>query len=147
MTKYLIIIFCLDDSSLRYIFRQQITDLILRNRDEIFKIGSCKDYTVNVYAHILDVFENLKHFSVIETFNMSYPALALSNLPSTMFSSSTLTQLCIDVFTLDDCLYLLYGRLKQLTTLIIRIRFAYDSSTIVHKMVGLNKFSLAEVRN
>ena len=70
---------------------------------------------------------------------MSYPALTLSDLPSTTFSSSILTQLCIDVSTLDDCLYLLDGRLKQLTTLIVRIHYVDDSSTIVHNMVGFNK--------
>jgi hypothetical protein len=65
--------------------------------------GSSRDYTVTVYAHILNSFQNLKQFSIIEIFNMSYPGLRLFDLPSTTFSSSTLTQLCIDVSTLDDC--------------------------------------------
>jgi hypothetical protein len=102
-------------------------------------IGSSKNDTVNVYGHILNFFKNLKQLSIIETFKMSYPGLRLDDLPSTMFSSSTLTQLCIDVCTLDDCLFLLDGRLKQLTTLIVRIHYIYNSSTIVHNMVGFNK--------
>ncbi|CAF3737551.1 unnamed protein product [Rotaria sordida] len=68
---------------------------------------------------------------------MSYPSVILSDLPSTTFSSSTLTQLCIDVCGLDDCLYLLDGRLKRLTTLIVRIRYIDDFLTIVDNMDNL----------
>ncbi len=137
--KKILIIFYLDESPLRYIFQQQITDLIFENHDKTIIIGSSRDYTVNVYGRILKFFENLKHLSIIQTSNMSYPPLRLSDLPSTTFSSSILTQLSINVCTLDDCLYLLDGRLKQLTTLIVRIGLITDSSTIVHNMVGLNK--------
>jgi hypothetical protein len=102
-------------------------------------IGSSKNYTVNGYAHILNFFKNLKQLIITQTLNMSYPGLTLYNLPSTTFSSSILTQLCIDVYTLDDCLYLLDGRLKKLTTLFVRIHYIDNSSTIVHNMVSFKK--------
>jgi len=104
-------------------------------------IGSSQNYTVNVYAPILNFFKNLKHLNIIGSFNMSNPCLTLGNLPSNTFHSSTLTYLCIDVYTLDDCLYLLDGRLKQLTTLIVRIGYIDNSSSIIHNMVSRNKCS------
>jgi hypothetical protein len=82
--------FYLDESLLRYIVQQQIKDLMLRNNDKNNMIESLKNYTINVYGHILSFFKNLKHLS-------------------------------IDAKTLDDCLYLLDGRLKQLTTFIFQI--------------------------
>ena len=102
-------------------------------------IESLNGYTVDVYAHILRFFKGLKHLTIIEPFDLSYPCLILRSLPSTVFRSSTLTHLCIDVHGLDDCLCLLDGRLKQLSTLIIRIDFIIHSSSIKRHTVGFNK--------
>ncbi|CAF4341517.1 unnamed protein product [Rotaria sp. Silwood2] len=126
-----------NESPLRHIFQQQITELILGNRDRNDMIGSSKKYTTNVYGHILKFFKNLKHLTIIETFNPSYPRLSLHKLPPTTFSSSTLTHLCINMYTLDDCLYLLDGRLKQLSSLIIGISYVDEFSSIVHNMDNL----------
>ncbi|CAF1493808.1 unnamed protein product [Rotaria sordida] len=101
-----------NQSSLRYIFQQKITNLIL-------------------------FFKNLKHLSIIKTLNSPYPPLSICDSPSTIFFSSTLTHLCINVYTLDDCLYLLDGRLKQLTTLIVQISYIHKSSLIIHNMNNL----------
>jgi hypothetical protein len=145
--------FCLDNSSVRYIFQQQITDLILVSNQRYSKKTS-QNYTKNIYAHILNFFKNLKHLNIVETFIPScpsreysipiycfpsYPGLSLCNLPPTAFSSSTLTHLCININTFDDCLYLLDGRCKQLTTFIIRVYSIKGSSTIVHNMVSFHK--------
>jgi len=130
--------FCLDESRLRHIFQQQITDLILRNNDNNYMIESLKNYTMNVYGHILSFFKNLQHFSIIETFDVIYPGLSLCDLPSTTFFSSNLTYLCINVMTFDDCLYLLDGRLKQLTTFIVEIYSINNLPSIVHNMVSSN---------
>lgn len=100
---------------------------------------SLKNDTINVYAHILNFFKNLKHLNIIETFKMSYPCLTLWDLPSTTFSSSALTYLRIDVASLDDCLGLLDGRIKQLTTLIIRIDYLENYSSVIHNMISFNK--------
>jgi hypothetical protein len=98
-----------------------------------------KNYNRNVYEYILKFFTNLKHLSIIETLNPSYPPLLLCDSPAITFFSSTLTYLCINVNTLDDCLYLLDGRLKQLTTLIIRIRNIDKSSSIIHNIVSFKR--------
>lgn len=131
--------FCLDESPLRFIFQEKITHLTLGNSDTIDVIESTKSYTINVYGHILNFFKNLKYLSVIETFNPSYPRLSFCRSPSATFFSSTLTHLCINMYTLDDCLYLLDGRLKQLSTFIVTIGYVDDSSSIIHNMVSFNK--------
>jgi hypothetical protein len=68
---------------------------------------------------------------------MLYPGLSFCDLPSTTFHSSILTDLYIHVETFDDCLYLLDGRLKQLTTLSVNVYSIDNSSTIVYNTVVL----------
>src|SRR5207237_8180291 len=121
-------------SSLRYIFQKKITNLILVNNDEWDGIESMKNYNKNVYEYILKFFKNLKHLSIIETLNQLYPPLLLCDSPSISFFSSTLTYLCINVYTLDDCLYLFDVRLKQLTTLIILIYNTIKNFSINHNI-------------
>jgi hypothetical protein len=127
--------FNLDDSSLRHIFKQQTSKLDLINKDYNYAIKSLKEYTKRVYAHILAYFENLKYFNVVETSNFVYPYLSICYLPSNTFSSSTLTYLCINVKTFSDCLCLLDGRLKQLTTFIVRAYYIDKDSSMVHRLV------------
>jgi hypothetical protein len=130
----------LDESLLRSIFQEQITNLILINNDKDEMIHSLKNYTTNVYSHILIFFKNLKNLSVIEPSVMScYPGLSLCDLPSTTFSSPILTHLYINVKTFDDCLYLLDGRLRKLTTLCVNVYSIDTSSGIVHNMVSFYK--------
>ena len=95
-----------------------------------------KDYTKNVYANILNFFKNLKHLNIIGPY---VPGLSLCNLPSTTFYSAILTHLCMNVATLDDCLYLLDGRLKRLTTFNVTVYSIDNSSTIVHNMVNCQR--------
>ncbi|CAF4017853.1 unnamed protein product, partial [Adineta steineri] len=66
-----------DESSLRNIFQQQITQLILINNDTRDIIGSSENYTKNVYGQIFNLFKNLKHFSVDGIGYRSYPSLTL----------------------------------------------------------------------
>lgn len=131
--------FHLDESPLRHIFQEQITDLILVNNDTHKMKKSTENYTLNVYAHVLNLFPRLKHLTVVEKLHTAYPYLTLCYLPSTTFSSSTLTHLCINVYTLNDCLHLLDGRLIQLNTFIVQIYDMQNSSLINHNMVGSNK--------
>ncbi|CAF1175989.1 unnamed protein product [Adineta steineri] len=132
-----------DESYLRNIFQQQITQLILINNDTRDIVGSSENYTKNVYGKIFNLFKNLKQFSVDGTGYRSYPFLTLCNLPSTTLFSSTLIYLYINVCSFDDCLYLLDGRLKQLTTLIVHISYMDDISTVrnIDELVTLKYFS------
>jgi hypothetical protein len=131
--------YILDKSIFRQIFKYQITKLILQNKD--YKLDYerilLKDYTADVYAPILTFFENLKHFNILPSSVFDdYIPLSICDLPSTTFSSSILTELCIDVNNFDDCLYLLDGRLKQLTIFTVRIYHIDNHSSIVHKIVS-----------
>ncbi|CAF2482662.1 unnamed protein product [Rotaria sp. Silwood2] len=126
-----------DDSSLQRIFKQQIKKLDLINEDSELAVESLKNYTKKVYAHILTYFENLEYLNVIETSISGYPGLVVHYLPLNTFSSVILTYLCINVATLTDCLYVLDGRLKQLSTFIVRIYCMDMDSSFVHKMVGI----------
>jgi len=71
---------CLDESSLRSIFQEQITNLILINNDKHERTCS-SNYTAKIYAHILIFFKNLKTLSIIEPSVVSYPPLSLCHLP------------------------------------------------------------------
>ncbi len=127
----------LDESSLRSIFQEQITNLTLINDDEDGMVGSLENYTTDVYSHILTLFKNLKELSIMGPSAIKmYPGLSLCYLSSSTFSSPILTHLHINVETFDDCLYLLDGRLKQLTTLSATVYAIDRSSTSVPNMVN-----------
>ncbi|CAF1143422.1 unnamed protein product [Adineta steineri] len=77
--------------------------------------------------------------------SLCYPPLSLCHLPSTTFSSPILTHLYINVETLEDCFYLLDGRLRKLTTLCVNVYLMDTFEEIVHnmdKLLSLKCFSL-----
>ncbi|CAF2666240.1 unnamed protein product [Rotaria sp. Silwood2] len=127
-----------DNSVFRHIFQHRITDLILHNNDQYISKMRLDIYTRNVYGHILAIFKNLKHFTIISSSFHEYPHLSISYLPATVYFSSTLTVLCINVFHFEDCLYLLDGRLKQLSTLIVEIRYIFNLKLIHHNKCDLH---------
>ncbi|CAF2986919.1 unnamed protein product [Rotaria socialis] len=126
-----------DDSSLRHIFKRQITKLDLFVKDCEREVGSLKDYTKNVFAQVLTSFENLNHLNVTGTMIPASPGLSICYLSSNTFSSSTLTYLCINVSYFTDCLCLLDGRLKHLSTFIVRIYCMDTDLSIVHNLSEL----------
>jgi hypothetical protein len=90
-----------------------------------------------VYSHILTYLENLEHLNVVGTLNLPYPCLSLRYLPSNTFSSLTLTYLSIYVKTFNDCLRLLDGRLKQMSTFIVKFYRIDRDSSMVPNLVGI----------
>ncbi|CAF0769087.1 unnamed protein product [Adineta steineri] len=134
-----------DKSSIGQTIKQQITDLTLIYNDTNDIIPILKDYTINVYARIITFFENLKHLNIKGSSITAYPGVLLYDLPSTIFSSSILTKLCINVATFNDCLYLLDGRLNQLNSFTVRVYDVDAPSLIVHNknnLLKLKYFSL-----
>jgi len=81
--------------------------------------------------------EKLQHLNVIQTTILGYPGLSIRYLPSSTFSSSTLTYLCINVQNFADFVCLLDGRLKQLSTLIVRFYQMDTDSSVVHNLVSV----------
>ncbi|CAF0807461.1 unnamed protein product [Adineta steineri] len=81
---------------------------------------------------------------------LCYPPLSLCYLPATSFSSSILTHLYINVQNLNDCFYVLDGRLKKLTTLCVNVYHMDTFEEIVHNMdelLNLKCFSLKSFRS
>ncbi|CAF1599668.1 unnamed protein product [Rotaria sordida] len=137
-----------DKSIFQHIFKYQITELILENNDNYdYEEGiiSSKEYNKNVYIPILTLFKNLQSLSIVGSSMLSYPPLSILNLPLNIFCSLNLTKLCIYVNSLDDCLYLLDGHLKQLTTFIVQIKNIHNNLSIIHNtddLFNLECFSL-----
>lgn len=127
----------LDDSSLRCLFKQHLRQLNLVNIDRERLVGSLKEYSTNVYVHILAYCEKLEHFNVIQTPTGFYPSLSIRYLSSSAFASSMLTHLSIKVITFTDCLCLLDGRLKQLQTFIVDVHLMATDLSLVHNMVSM----------
>ncbi|CAM4841158.1 unnamed protein product [Rotaria magnacalcarata] len=127
---------CFMDDSLFGHIGQQITHLILISNENDSSIIS-EAYTEHVYAIVFTVFENLKHLSIVPSSINNYPPLSLYDLPPMTFSSATLTKLCVNVYIFDDCLALLDGRLKQLTTFIVQIDFIHDLIAVPHNVNNL----------
>jgi hypothetical protein len=80
----------------------------------------------------------------------NFPSLSLYNLSSMTFSSSILTKLCINVCDFNDCLDLLDGRLKQLTTFIVEVNCIndeigafYDMVSLCSMLLSFSKYSLS----
>ena len=81
-------------------------------------IESFDRYEPTLFAMILSFAKCLTDFTFLQS--IRDPLInSIFNLFSTNCVSSTLTKLKIDVNTLDDCLYILDGRIDYLSTLII----------------------------
>ena len=128
-------IFILDELLFPSTLKQHITDLTLINIDKV--VERRNNYTVNVYVRILNMFENLKHLNIIRPSNEECPPLSFRGLPSTTFCSSILTKLCASLYHFGDCLYLLDGRLKQLTTFVVVIDGSDDHPSNISNSVSL----------
>ncbi|CAF1577956.1 unnamed protein product [Rotaria magnacalcarata] len=132
-----------DNSLFQHIDQQQITDLILISNENYTEQPLTED-TTNVYAMILDFFKNLNHLSILPSSVNDYSHLSLYNSSPMTFSSSTLTELCINTNNFNDCLALLDGRLKQLTSFIVQTNHIYETSTFYNMdpLLNLECFSL-----
>ncbi len=128
-------VFCLDDSHFGRICKQRITNLTLIINENNIEIDN-EEYTKNVYAPVLTFFENLKSLSMISSSNSNYSRFWLFNASGKVFSSSTLTKLCIHLYDFNDCLLLLDGRLKQWITFIVQVDFIIDRISTFQKRVS-----------
>jgi hypothetical protein len=127
----------LDESHCAHLFKQQISHLIVkvihRSNDE-----SLEDLCEDIYTRIFSFCTRLTdlEFPRFDDASMLFPSLGLYHLPLTACSSSTLTHLNISVFTVDDCLRLLDGRLPVLRTFIISIQSIYTPLVPINYQVN-----------
>ncbi len=76
----------------------------------------------SIFALILSICQRLINLNFCQLFHDRKSLISIYQFPSTSCTSSTLTKLKVNVATFNDCLYLLDGRLKYLSTLIIDVK-------------------------
>jgi hypothetical protein len=124
----------LDESLFVHKFKHNISHLTFKINDDI-----TNEYKLNlvtkVYARIFVIFTNLIHleFDLEDTCGL-LPS-PFYQLPSTSCYSSSIVYLHVEVDCLEDCLYLLDGRLSQLHTFIVKVGYMSRSSMIGNKTV------------
>ncbi|CAF1042146.1 unnamed protein product [Adineta steineri] len=134
-----------DNTTLRRLLSEQITCLKL-----VFKYDttlSISGTSSIIFALILSLCKRLVKLNFYEFFERSI--ICTFEISSMNCTSSTLTELVIDIKTFDDCLYLLDGRLNCLSKLIIYIlEIANTIGTIdnTKKLSKLKYFSLMSYR-
>jgi hypothetical protein len=91
----------------------------------------------NVYARIFVIFPNLTHLEFDLKHTCGLSPSPFYQLPSTSCYSSNIIYLRVKVDCLDDCLYLLDGRLSQLHTFIVEVSRMLYSPMIHNKTVKI----------
>jgi len=145
LLSFVVYLFNLDKSLIGCVPKQQIKYLTLFMNENNFEITR-KQYTETIYSHICVGFENLKYLKIFilsayYEYILSwadYPVSSLNDLPSTVFSSSSLTELHIHVRGFDDFICLLDGRLKQLSRLFVEIDFMSNETSSSANRVSLS---------
>jgi hypothetical protein len=118
-------------------FQRNISHLTLIINDDITNVNMLEQVT-NIYTRIFILFPNLTHFEfdLEDTCGLSPSPRWHSS--STSCYSSSIIYLSVKLDNIDDCLYLLDGRLSQLHTFIVEISYINYSSMISKKMVKKN---------
>ncbi|CAF2096341.1 unnamed protein product [Rotaria magnacalcarata] len=134
-----------DESSIIHRFKNNITHLSV-TMNEVSTCDFIQNLVVNVVNTIFIIFTNLTclHFGLQDACLYS-PTLLIDFLPTTRFSSNVV-HLNISVCDLDDCLYLLDGRLSQLQTFIVEVYMISKTSMLLNNMETVSKlkcFSLS----
>lgn len=129
-------VFCLDESHFGQICKQRVTNLTLIINENNIKMDE-EEYTKNVYVLVFAFFENLKSLSMTSSSISNYPRFWLFDKSGKLFSSSTLTKLCIHLHEFNDCLLLLDGRLKQLSTFVVQVNYIIGRASRFQNQVRL----------
>ncbi|CAF4062050.1 unnamed protein product, partial [Rotaria sordida] len=104
--------YLIDYSILRDLLTQQITHLNIDIQND--KISELSEISSNIFILILCLCKRLINLNFCQLFSYRNSSISIYKLPKTNCTSSTLTELKINVATFDDCLYLLYGRYQPL---------------------------------
>lgn len=131
----------LDNSSYRYIFQNQIKDLVLKyknDNDLCEKKIQEKTYPEGIHGYILRYFKKLQCLSIT---GHGTPLSLADSCSLAECSSLTLNKLCVTVCHFEDCFRLLDGRLKNLTMLEIIVKHgSVVPFSCVNNMVSKKQF-------
>jgi hypothetical protein len=87
-----------------------------------------------IFLNILLMFTNIRHLKFYPSTSTGTSYISFANQFPT-FSSSTLIELHMNVYRLDDCLFLLDGRLNQLRILFLTTFYIFPlESTNINKV-------------
>lgn len=93
---------------------------------------------LDIFSLILCIGEYLTDLTFSQSWSDERITFSFFNVISTSCVSSSLTKLVINLQTFDDCLYLLDGRLKHLSILIISMMKIDNSSSNIDNTVSIN---------
>ncbi len=125
---------CLDESPLFDLFNKKIQSLVITLANKP-KETSKENFITSIFTNILTVFTNLRYFKCDRVFELHRSRLWF-NETTRPFFSSTLIELHINVLGINECLYLLDGRLNQLQTFYVDIDFVDHRSLIINQKVS-----------
>jgi hypothetical protein len=128
------------------VLRQQISDIVLTISDQILDESNVKLLT-DIYNRIFSLFTNLKYLDLDRDDSYTFSRSLLTGLSSTTCCSSSIVHLRIKMQNIDDCLYLLDGRLSQLHTLIISLDYILDPVLIRARSSKIIRHSLKIMNN
>ncbi len=111
-------------------FQRNISHLTLIINDDITNVDMMEQLT-NIYTRIFILFPNLTHFEFDLEDTCGLSPSPCYHSPSTSCYSSSIVYLRVQLDDLDDCLYLLDGRLNQLHTFIVEVEYML-SLTMIH---------------
>ncbi|CAF4020559.1 unnamed protein product [Rotaria sordida] len=100
-----------------------------------------------IYNRIFGLVTNLKYLDIDGSDTYALSRSLLTGLPSTTCCSSSIVHLRIKMQNIDDCLYLLDGRLSQLHTLIITLYYIHDPVQIRLRSQKIIRHSLKIMNN
>ncbi len=86
---------------------------------------------------ILSICKRLISLNFCQLFTYRNSSIDLYNLSKTSYTSSTLTELKINVAIFDDCLYLLDGSFDNLSKLIINVKNLMYIESNINNWVSL----------
>jgi len=92
-------------------------------------------------AFILSLAKHLNEFTLAQRLTIFPPDLNF-NLIRTKCASSTLTKLEIDLYSFDECLYLLHGCLDCLSTMIVRVKTTFITHPILRNRVKIYSMTI-----
>jgi hypothetical protein len=93
-----------------------------------------ENFVGSMLSNVLMVFTNLRYLNCDPFFELDRPRLLFYEKAPTFFSS-TLMELHIKVMDIDECLYLLDGRLYQLRTFYVDIKYVDHRSAMISQKV------------
>ncbi|CAF3072268.1 unnamed protein product [Rotaria sp. Silwood2] len=144
--KLVIINLKLKKSPFIHVLKQQISDLVVTISDA-FPDASSGELITDIYNRIFGLVRNLKYLDIDGDDTYDFSRSLLTSLPSTTCCSSSIVHLRIKMHNIDDCLYLLDGRLSQLHTLIIILNFIHDPVQIRLRSQKIIRRSLKIMNN